>query len=65
HDGDRTVRTGSSTEEYRSTGPEGPYRRTLSFITAPPGDTARPSENTGGPSEGTAGPTGTTGVSGA
>ncbi|MFD4655730.1 peptide-N4-asparagine amidase [Kitasatospora sp. NPDC058444] len=32
HDGDRTVRTGSSTEEYGSTGPEGPYRRTLSFV---------------------------------
>ncbi|MFD5464372.1 peptide-N4-asparagine amidase [Kitasatospora sp. NPDC127059] len=32
HDGDRTVRTGSSTEDYRSTGPDGPYHRTLSFV---------------------------------
>ncbi|MGA5821637.1 peptide-N4-asparagine amidase [Kitasatospora sp. NPDC094028] len=32
HDGDRTVRTGSSTEDYRSDGPEGPYHRTLSFV---------------------------------
>ncbi|MFF7995283.1 peptide-N4-asparagine amidase [Kitasatospora xanthocidica] len=32
HDGDRTVRTGSSTEDYRSTGPQGPYHRVLSFV---------------------------------
>ncbi|MFE4358475.1 peptide-N4-asparagine amidase [Kitasatospora sp. NPDC056800] len=32
HDGDRTVRTGGSTEEYRSTGPDGPYQRTLTFV---------------------------------
>ncbi|MFG3227956.1 peptide-N4-asparagine amidase [Kitasatospora sp. NPDC048194] len=32
HDGDRTVRTGSSTEDYRSTGPDGPYHRTLAFV---------------------------------
>ncbi|KQV22789.1 MULTISPECIES: peptide-N4-asparagine amidase [unclassified Kitasatospora] len=29
HDGDATVRTGSSVETYRSTGPDGPYARTI------------------------------------
>ncbi|MFE6053794.1 peptide-N4-asparagine amidase [Kitasatospora sp. NPDC056446] len=32
HDGDRAVRTGSSSEDYRSTGPEGPYHRKLDFV---------------------------------
>ncbi|MFD7906110.1 peptide-N4-asparagine amidase [Kitasatospora sp. NPDC059747] len=32
HDGDRTVRTGGSTEDYRSTGPDGPYRRTITTV---------------------------------
>ncbi|MFG2822722.1 peptide-N4-asparagine amidase [Kitasatospora sp. NPDC048365] len=31
-DGAATVRTGSSYEDYRSTGPEGPYRRTITTL---------------------------------
>jgi len=32
HDGDATVRSGSSYEDYRSTGPDGPYHRTISTV---------------------------------
>ncbi|MEV6978768.1 peptide-N4-asparagine amidase [Kitasatospora sp. NPDC093806] len=32
HDGDATVRTGGSTEDYRSTGPDGPYHRTVTTV---------------------------------
>ncbi|MGV9263766.1 peptide-N4-asparagine amidase [Kitasatospora sp. NPDC003701] len=32
HDGDTTVRTGGSVEDYRSTGPEGPYHRAITTV---------------------------------
>ncbi|WP_051740319.1 peptide-N4-asparagine amidase [Kitasatospora sp. MBT66] len=32
HDGDTTVRTGTATEDYRSTGPDGPYHRTVTTV---------------------------------
>ncbi|MFG3055197.1 peptide-N4-asparagine amidase [Kitasatospora sp. NPDC048239] len=32
HDGDATVRTGRSVEDYRSTGPDGPYHRSLTMV---------------------------------
>ncbi|WP_162002434.1 peptide-N4-asparagine amidase [Streptomyces sp. CB01881] len=32
HDGDSTVRTGGSVEDYRSTGPDGPYHRSITTV---------------------------------
>ncbi|WP_395298284.1 peptide-N4-asparagine amidase [Kitasatospora hibisci] len=38
HDGDTTVRTGGSVEDYRTTGPEGPYHRTITTVDGWPVD---------------------------
>lgn len=38
HDGDSTVRTGGSVEDYRSTGPDGPYHRSLTTVDGWPTD---------------------------